>query len=89
MYTCRVSQPELAVVGIYFCMIAELTRFGNYYGLLLDTLHYCYRLKVSLFQNDFWISSFEPKNERKYICISALASKMGQIIKIMAHYLAT
>ena len=30
--------------------------------------------------------SFEPKNERKYFYISALASKMGQIIKIMAHY---
>ena len=30
--------------------------------------------------------SFEPKNERKCFCISALASKMGQIIKIMAHY---
>ena len=27
------------------------------------------------------MSSFEPKNERKYLCISALASKMGQIIK--------
>ena len=26
------------------------------------------------------------KNERKYFCISTLASKMGQIIKIMAHY---
>jgi hypothetical protein len=26
------------------------------------------------------------KNQRKYFCISALASKMGQIIKIMAHY---
>ena len=26
------------------------------------------------------------KNERKYFCISALASKMGQIIKITAHY---
>ena len=30
--------------------------------------------------------SIEPKNERKYFYISALASKMGQIIKIMAHY---
>ena len=30
--------------------------------------------------------SFEPKNERKYFYISALASKMGQIIIIMAHY---
>ena len=30
--------------------------------------------------------SFEPKTERKYFCISALASKMGQIKKIMAHY---
>ena len=27
--------------------------------------------------------SFEPKNEQKYFCISAPASKMGQIIKIM------
>ena len=28
-------------------------------------------------------SSFEPKTERKYFCISALASKMGQIKKII------
>ena len=26
------------------------------------------------------------KNEQKYFCISALASKMGLFIKIMAHY---
>jgi hypothetical protein len=26
--------------------------------------------------------SFEPKNQRKYFCISALASKSGQIKKI-------
>ena len=32
------------------------------------------------------MSSFEPKNELEYFCISALASKLGQIIKIMAHY---
>ena len=43
----------------------------------------CRRLKVS---KKFWMSSFEPKNERKYFCISALASKMGQIVKTMAHY---
>ena len=30
--------------------------------------------------------SFEPKVEQKYFCISALASKIGQIIKIMALY---
>ena len=29
-------------------------------------------VKVSYFQNDFWMSSFEPKNEQKYFCISAL-----------------
>jgi hypothetical protein len=29
---------------------------------------------------------FEPKKERKYFCGSAQASKMDQIIKIMAHY---
>ena len=27
------------------------------------------------------MSSFEPKKERKYFCVSALASKMGQIIQ--------
>jgi hypothetical protein len=32
------------------------------------------------------MSSFEPKNERKYFGISALASEMGQIIKIMARH---
>jgi hypothetical protein len=32
------------------------------------------------------MSSFEPKDGRKYFCISALASKMGQTIKIMAQY---
>ena len=41
--------------------------------------------KGQIISNDFWMSSFEPKNEQKYFCISALASKMGQIIKIMAH----
>ena len=30
--------------------------------------------------------SFEPETELKYFFNSALASKMGQIIKIMAHY---
>ena len=43
-------------------------------------------LKVRWFQNDFWISSFEPKTEQKYYSISALSSKMGQKIKIMALY---
>ena len=28
----------------------------------------------------------EPKTQRKYFCISALASKMGQIKKIIACY---
>ena len=32
------------------------------------------------------MSSFEPKNERKYFGIYALASKMGLMIKVMAHY---
>ena len=43
-------------------------------------------LKVRKFLNDFQMSSFEPKNERKYFCIAALASKIDQIIEIMAHY---
>ena len=40
-------------------------------------LDFSTQLKVRQFQNDFWMSSFEPKNERKYFCTSALASKMG------------
>ena len=28
----------------------------------------------------------EPKTQRKYFCISALASKMSQLKKRMAHY---
>ena len=43
-------------------------------------------VKVSKSRDQILKFSFEPKNERKYFCISALASKMGQIIKIMAHY---
>ena len=35
-------------------------------------------LKVRYFQNDFWMSSFEPKNKRKYFCISALYSWIQQ-----------
>ena len=37
-------------------------------------------------QNDFWMSSFEPKNEQNISVFSTLTSKMVQIIKIMAHY---
>ena len=44
------------------------------------------QLKVSKSRKQILKFSFEPKNERKYFCISALASKMGQIIKIIAHY---
>ena len=45
-------------------------------------------LKVSKSRKQILKFSFEPKSERKHFCISALASKVGQIIKIMAHYLA-
>ena len=43
-------------------------------------------IKVSKSRKQILKFSFELKNERKYFCISALASKMGQIIKIMACY---
>ena len=45
-----------------------------------------FMLKVSLSRKQILKFSFEPKTERKYFCISALASKMGEIKKIMAHY---
>ena len=51
-------------------------------------LFYPCTLKVSLFRKQILKFSFEPKNERKYFSISGLASLMGQIIKITAHYCA-
>ena len=41
-------------------------------------------LKVSKFQKQIFLISFEPKNERNYFLTAALASKMGQIKKIKA-----
>jgi hypothetical protein len=43
-------------------------------------------LKVGKFQNQIFLPSFEPKNERNYFSNSAQASKMGQIKKIKALY---
>ena len=43
-------------------------------------------LKVSYSWKQNSKFSFEHKTEQKYFCIFALASKMGQIKKIMAHY---
>ena len=43
-------------------------------------------LKVSKFQKQIFLFSFPPKNERNYFLISVLASKMGQIKKMMALY---
>ena len=43
-------------------------------------------VKVSKSQKQIFKFLFEQKNERKYFCIYALASKMGQIIKTIAHY---
>ena len=43
-------------------------------------------LKVSKSQKQISKFSFEPKNERFFFCISALASKMSQLKKIMAHH---
>ena len=52
----------------------------------LDQLKQKMQLKVSWSQKQSSKFSFEPKIELKYFCNSALASKMGQTIKIMAHY---
>ena len=43
-------------------------------------------LKVSKSQKQILKFSFEPKNERKYFCIFALASKSGRIKKIQVLY---
>ena len=43
-------------------------------------------LKVGKSRKQILKFLFGPKNERKYLCTSALASKMGQIIRIIAHY---
>ena len=41
----------------------------------------CKYVKVSYSRKQILKFSFEPKMERKYFCISALAFKMGQMIK--------
>ena len=43
-------------------------------------------LKVSKSRMQILKFSFEPKNKGKYFCIFALASKVGQIKKMIAHY---
>ena len=43
-------------------------------------------LKVSKFQKQIVLFSFEQKNERNYFLNSALASKMSQIKKMKALY---
>jgi hypothetical protein len=43
-------------------------------------------LKVSKFQKQIFLLSFEPKNELNYFLNSALASKISQIKKIKALY---
>ena len=43
-------------------------------------------IMVSKFQKHNLLFSFEPKYERNYFLISALASKMGQIYKMKAPY---
>ena len=45
-----------------------------------------YRLKVSKFQKQIFLFSFEPKNGRNYFLNSALASKMSQIKKMQVLY---
>ena len=42
--------------------------------------------KGQLILERLWIALFESKYKHEHFCISALASEMGQIIKIMAHY---
>ena len=44
------------------------------------------RPKVSKFQKQIFLFSFEPKNEQNYFMNSALASKMSQIKKLKALY---
>ena len=43
-------------------------------------------LKVSKFQKQIFLCSFEPKTEQNYFLNSALASKMSQIKKMKALY---
>ena len=67
------------------CVIDEVI-FFFYNHKLQDVEPICFYTKGQLISKANFECSFEPKNERKYFCISALASKMGQIIKIMGHY---
>ena len=44
------------------------------------------KLKVSTFQKQIFLFSYEPKNERKYFLNSAIVSTMSQIKKMKAIY---
>ena len=60
------SDPKLLWCCIFFC-----NSFFCFYYLKLKIL------KVSKFQKQIFLFSFEPKTERNYFLNSALVSKMG------------
>ena len=65
------------------CMLDGLVWDQEYYKGALEshpllwTRNKPKQLKVNSFQKDFLMSSFRPKNQRKILRISALASKIG------------
>ena len=64
----------------------NLLRLRYLYLTYLEQLVLWGSLKVSKFQKQIFLFSFEPKNDQNYFLNSALASKMSQIKKMKAHY---
>ena len=69
--------PWLAYACLGFCGILFSQTI-----CIIELLNCCRLLQVSISRKQILNFSFEPKNQQKYFCISALASKSGLIKKI-------
>ena len=65
-----IYQKELGFFSLSFLFCGRF-HYGSAQFLMINPF-----LKVSEFENQFFLFSFHPKNERNYFLIFALASKM-------------
>ena len=73
------------VLRIYICSASVKMLGGNYYTAGYSSFFFL-QLKVSKFQKQIFLFSFETKKEQHYFLISALASKNGSNQKMKALY---
>ena len=88
--TITVYLPEILflkamrVAGIFFPLNDMISELNSQFQITVIFLPLWQ--KVIKYQKQISNFSFEPKTKLKYFCNSALASKLGQIMKIMADY---